>query len=227
MGWAGSGDPRPNSDSGWWGSRWPKEAVEIGCLNAELGKWVVEAVFFFEELHRAAEVAGGAAAVAGGADVVLERAADAFFEAVVFERVGDFAADDVEHFAHELPGLTSSEGARFGTGETFGESTFEHPGGGARVGADGLLHRAERAELGVGFGAAELVAEVGISFAFAADGSDAAMDVAGGFAQAAAAGDEGADFAALGVVENARSAGAVEFGAFGALVGRLGGGIGG
>ena len=77
---------------------------------------------------------------------------------------------------------------------------------------DCALHRAERVQLGVFFGVAKLLLEVGVSLGFAADGGDRAVDVAGCFAEAAATGDEGEDFAAFGVVEDARAAGAVEFG---------------
>ena len=77
--------------------------------------------------------------------------------------------------------------------------------------ADGALHGSQRAQLGISFRLAKLLAEVGVSLGFAADGVDGAVDVFGGFAEAAATGDEGADFAAFAVVEGARAAEAVEF----------------
>ncbi len=125
----------------WRGLRW-YETGEIGNVDAEGSEGVGAAVFVFEEFHRVAEAAGAAAAVAGGADVVFERAADSFFDPFEFERVGRFAADDVEDFAEELPGLASAECAGFGAGEAVGEGAFEHPGGGAPVSAGGVLHRA-------------------------------------------------------------------------------------
>ncbi len=67
---------------------------------------------------------------------------------------------------------------------------------------------AQRAELGVHFGAAKMFVEFGVAIGFAADGVDAAADVFCGFLQAAAAGDEGTDFAAFGVIERVRPAGA-------------------
>ena len=66
---------------------------------------------------------------------------------------------------------------------------------------DGVLHGAKRAQLGVSFGVAQLFAELGVALGLAANGGDIAADIAGGFAEAASAGDEGADFAAFGVVE--------------------------
>ncbi len=74
-----------------------------------------------------------------------------------------------------------------------------------------LLHRAERAEPGVVFRVVNLLLEIGVTLGFAADGADGAVDIAGSVVQAAAAGDEGADFAAFAVVEGARAARAVQF----------------
>src|SRR4051812_38973487 len=79
------------------------------------------------------------------------------------------------------------------------------------MGEDGPLHRAKRVELGVLFGMAKLLLEVGISLGFAANRGDRAVDILGRFAEAAAAGDESADFASFAVVEDARTAGAVKF----------------
>ncbi len=184
------------------------EGIEVGDVDAEGSEGVGVAVFVFEEFHGISEAAGAAAAIAGGADVIFERAAHSFLDAFEFERVGSFAADDAQDFAHELASLASAEGAGFGAGEAVGKGAFEHPGGGPPMGAGGVLHRAQGAELGVHFGAAEMFVEVGVTVGFAADGVDAAADVFCGFLQAAATGDEGADFAAFGVGERAWPAGA-------------------
>ena len=159
-----------------------------------------------------AEIAGGALVVAGDADVAFEGAADPFFDAPVFERVDSSAPDDAGALrpgARRACRAPSWPGS--GAAETLGEGAFEHPGGCPPMGADGLLHGPQRAELGVRFGAAELVVKLGISIGLAADGIGAAADVSGRFAQSATTGDEGTNLAVLCFVESARPASAGRF----------------
>ena len=111
--------------------------VEIGQRDAESGERLRGGVFVVEELHGLAEATGRAATVAGGADVVFERAAEAFFDSAEFEGVGDFAADDAEGFVQELAGLPRTKRAGVGPGEAFGEGPFEHPRGCPPVRGDG------------------------------------------------------------------------------------------
>lgn len=75
------------------------------------------------------------------------------------------------------------------------------------MGVGGFSHGTERLELGIDLGLAELFAELVVRMAFAMNRAEGAANVAGRVGERAAGGNEGTDFAALGVVEGAGTAG--------------------
>ena len=165
--------------------------------------WLIAAV---EELQGLAELAACAPAVGRGADGVVEYNPQSPFDLRQCVVIREFYSDDVDDFVQQASRLAGARGDRVAAGEALGKGAFEHPGGGPPMLGDRLLHGQQGAELGIHLGAADTLAELGISLKLAADGVDAATDIFGGLAEAAAGGYEGGDFVPLKVVELSRPA---------------------
>ncbi len=102
-------------------------------------------------------------------------------------------------------GDRDSAGVFFGV--SLGIGAFHEPNAGPPGVLCGVANSGERGEVGVAFGAAEFFGKFRVTTGFATDRADVAADVAGSVCQAAAIGDESADFGAFGFVEGARAAG--------------------
>ena len=117
-----------------------------------------------------------------------------------------FAADDVEQMLQQGLDALDADAVGPAAGE-IGLGAFEPPGSRAPVGGGGFAESAEGMELGLELGLAEELAKLAVLLGFAGDGTVGAADVAGGAAEAAAGGYEGANFAALDIVESAGTTG--------------------
>ena len=157
-------------------------------------------VLLIKILHCFATAAACAFSIAGDMHEVFEHGLNAGFHARASSAVGHFAADETEDFLQQLLGLPRTETSAVAATETLGEHSFEEPCAGPPMRVSGLLHRVQRAELSVDFGATKLFLELGVPLGFAENGVVTTLYAACSFAHAQAGGNKRTDFAASGVI---------------------------
>jgi hypothetical protein len=130
---------------------------------------------------------------------------------VVVLFVGELPDEGIGRVKDDIGDVLDGDGVVGFFGELVGELPFEEPGGGTPIAAvfGGVADVSEGFDLDGVFGGIELVAELGVAFGSAGDGSVVAADDSSGGAPTAAAGQHGNDLAAFVFVERRRSAGVV------------------